>query len=55
MDVMEVLGPVLLCVVVIAVVAALYFGVTALRDRSREKRGDQADGIDRADHADRRR
>lgn len=55
MDVTDVLGPVLLCIVVIAAVAAVYFGVTALRDRSREKRGDQVDGIDHADHADRRR
>lgn len=50
MDVMEVLGPVLLCVIVIAAVAALYFGVTALRDRSREKRGPQSASHDSVTH-----
>ena len=39
-EIVEVMGPMLICVGVIAVVALVYLGITALRDRSR---GDDED------------
>ncbi|WP_179184915.1 hypothetical protein [Collinsella vaginalis] len=51
MDIAGVLGPVLICVAAIAVVAAVYFAVTAIKDRrrareraDRARRGGAADG-----------
>lgn len=37
MDVMGVIGPLLLCAAVIAIVAVAYFAITSLRDRARER------------------
>lgn len=39
-EIVEVAGPMLICVGVIAIVALVYLGITALRDRSR---GDDED------------
>lgn len=38
MDVMDIAAPVLMCVVAIVAVAAVYFAVTALRDRRGKRR-----------------
>lgn len=41
MEIVEVMGPVLVCIAVIAAVALVYLAVTALRDRSRKDDADE--------------